>query len=187
MLQDYSARKKQLWHVMVLSGLHVPNRTLLVTVGSCLATDMRCPNSVFVRRNLSRTLVARVNSCSTVELKKLLEDGRSLSRDTTICKRRITDACHMWYVVETYVTCDMWQRHMSHVICGRDTCHMWYVSKTHVWHVTCGTNTCDTCDMGHRHMCYMWHKHKSHVICIIDSCVTDTCVACDMCHMRHVS
>lgn len=36
--------------------------TLLVTEGSCLATDMRWPRRVLVRRSLSRTLVARVNS-----------------------------------------------------------------------------------------------------------------------------
>lgn len=43
--------------------------TLLVTVGSCLATDIRCPNKFLVLKNLKRTLVALVHSWRTVELK----------------------------------------------------------------------------------------------------------------------
>jgi hypothetical protein len=63
--------------------------TLLVTVGSWRVTDIRCPNNVLVRRKRSRTLVALVHSCNTVELKKSFADGRLFSNDTTICSRKI--------------------------------------------------------------------------------------------------
>lgn len=62
--------------------------TLLVTVGSLRATDIRWPRSVLVLRRRRRTLVALVNSWSTGELKKLLADGRLLSSDTTIWKEQ---------------------------------------------------------------------------------------------------
>ena len=62
----------------------IKKRTLLVTVGSCLTTDMRWPKRVLVRTSLRRTLVALVHSCRTDELKKSFADGRLFRSDTTI-------------------------------------------------------------------------------------------------------
>jgi len=58
--------------------------TLLVTVGSCRATAIRCPSSVLVRSSRSLTLVALVQSCRACEYEKLLALGRLFTSEITI-------------------------------------------------------------------------------------------------------
>ena len=59
--------------------------TRRVRVKSLRAKLIHWPRSVLGRNNRKRMLVALVHSCSTVELKKLVADGRLFSSDTTIC------------------------------------------------------------------------------------------------------
>ena len=68
---------------------NIENLTLLVTVGSCLATAIRWPRRVLVLNSLNLTLVALVHSWSVLAYEKLLALGRLLTRDTTIWNNKI--------------------------------------------------------------------------------------------------
>lgn len=58
--------------------------TRLVTVVSCLATDIKCPNKFFVLKNRNRTFVALVHSWRTLELKYMFAEGRLWRREIGI-------------------------------------------------------------------------------------------------------
>ena len=60
--------------------------TRRVRVKSFLEKDVHWPSRVFGLKSLKRILVAFVHSWRTVELKKLVEDGRLFNKETTIYK-----------------------------------------------------------------------------------------------------